>query len=180
MNLPFNYNDDEVISALQKSIRRGKEEDALFWATEMDLDKHADQLWERLRIIASEDVGIASLTAHVEVESLYRTWMSFGPGDARRLFLVHAVLLLVRAPKSRIVDHATIVNYSVPRQQLKIPDYAKDKHTRSGAAMGRGFVHFLEEGAHLENASGIDPYEERAKRYLIETEKIKKESGQKQ
>jgi replication-associated recombination protein RarA len=51
----------EVMSAMQKSIRRGLEEDALFWGTELYLSDLADQAWSRLLVISSEDVGLASL-----------------------------------------------------------------------------------------------------------------------
>jgi len=48
---------DEAVSALQKSIRRGLEEDALYWGKELYLtDKAvAGIAWSRLRVIASED-----------------------------------------------------------------------------------------------------------------------------
>lgn len=34
---PGGYNCGEVTSAMQKCLRRGLDEDALFWATELDL-----------------------------------------------------------------------------------------------------------------------------------------------
>jgi replication-associated recombination protein RarA len=44
---------------MQKCIRRGLERDALFWATELDRSNFGEYVWKRLRIIASEDIGIA-------------------------------------------------------------------------------------------------------------------------
>jgi len=38
----------------------------------------------------------------------------------------------------------------------EIPDYALDKHTEKGRAMGRDFKHFLEEGSRLENEIEVD------------------------
>ena len=56
---PGGYLMGEVASAMQKEIRRGHEREALFWATELDLAGYGDYVWKRLRIIASEDVGLA-------------------------------------------------------------------------------------------------------------------------
>ena len=64
----------EVLSALQKSIRRGLEEDALFWATELYLSGYEIQAWRRLCIIASEDIGLANPPAFTEVRNLYLEW----------------------------------------------------------------------------------------------------------
>jgi len=52
------YDFFEVASALQKEIRRGNEEAALYWALELG-SKFDDFLWSRLSIIASEDIGPA-------------------------------------------------------------------------------------------------------------------------
>jgi len=49
------YNGYQVMSALQKCIRRGLEQDALFWATEWWMScnqKGREHLWHRLREIA--------------------------------------------------------------------------------------------------------------------------------
>ena len=60
----------EVASALQKSIRRGLERESLYWASELDLAGFPDYLWRRLRIIASEDVGLAAPEVAVQVRAL--------------------------------------------------------------------------------------------------------------
>ena len=49
----------EVVSALQKCIRRGQVDDALYWAVDMYLTGYDEYCWKRLRIMASEDVGPA-------------------------------------------------------------------------------------------------------------------------
>ena len=51
----------EVTSALQKSIRRGDERGAVFWASELDLSGYGKYVWKRLKIIASEDIGPAAV-----------------------------------------------------------------------------------------------------------------------
>jgi replication-associated recombination protein RarA len=168
------FNRDEVKSALQKSIRRGLEEDALYWAVElshlptkgMDGFEH---VWRRLKTIASEDVGLASPAA-VQVRALYENWKEAEGGEAQ-LFLVHAVLLLARAKKSRLVDHATILAFKGGLAKRDMPDYAKDKHTAVGRAIGRGFKQFFEEGTKLANQADVeDPYEARAKKLLLKSE----------
>ena len=148
---------------MQKSIRRGDEDAALFWATELDVSGYGEYCWKRLRIIASEDVGVAS-DVTVKIRCLYDNWIDqrkkadikHGP---ERLFLVHAVIELARAKKSRMVDHALIVFYEGAREKREIPDYAKDMHTGEGRRMGRGVEHFWTERAQTENkAGGDDPY----------------------
>jgi hypothetical protein len=65
----------EVASALQKEIRRGNEREALFWASELDLAGYGNYVWKRLRIIASEDVGLASTETVIAVRVLYENWL---------------------------------------------------------------------------------------------------------
>jgi replication-associated recombination protein RarA len=151
----------EVASALQKAIRRGDERGALFWASELDLAGYANYVWKRLRIIASEDVALADTEAVIAVHCLWQNWR-----EAKRakheepLFLLHAVCLLARAPKSGVVVHAWMAFYEGNREamQMKIPDVALDMHTRRGRRMGRGRRHFLEEAGRLENETLPDPY----------------------
>ncbi|HZJ13854.1 MAG TPA: hypothetical protein VFD27_02335 [Chthoniobacteraceae bacterium] len=40
------YNCAEVASAMQKCIRRGLEDDALFWATELDRSNFGEYVWK--------------------------------------------------------------------------------------------------------------------------------------
>jgi replication-associated recombination protein RarA len=163
---PGGYLCGEVASALQKSIRRGLVDDALFWATELDLGGYGNYVWKRLRIIASEDVGLADSTVAATVRALYENWTEAvkkkEPAEPERLFLVHAVILLAGAPKSRMVDHALMVMYEGDRETREIPDYALDKHTAAGKRLGRGHDHFFNEGAVLGPPLGEfdDPYAE--------------------
>lgn len=162
---PGGYNVGEVASAMQKCIRRGLEDDALFWATELDLAGFGEYVFKRLRIIASEDVGLADNSAAPTISALYSNWREQKKkSDTRhapeRLFLVHAVLILARARKSRTVDHALIAMYEAPRPRREIPDFALDRHTAKGRRLKRGWRHFWEHGATLENKTPInDPYE---------------------
>ena len=62
---------DEVISALQKEIRRGHTENAAFLAYEMlttseDLEA---KLWQRLQVISVEDIGYGQADAPILIQS---------------------------------------------------------------------------------------------------------------
>jgi replication-associated recombination protein RarA len=56
---------DEVISALQKEIRRGNAENAVLLAYEMMITSPAmeDYLWQRLMVISVEDIGFGEPNA---------------------------------------------------------------------------------------------------------------------
>jgi replication-associated recombination protein RarA len=169
LTTPGGYLNSEATSAMQKCIRRGLEEEALFWATELDRAGYGGYVWKRLRIIASEDVGMADPQVCVQVRVLYENWLEQrkhkdDPSLAERLFLIHAVLICVRAKKSRMVDTALITMYEAERPKMEIPDFALDMHTLKGRRMGRGVDHFFDEGAKIENeAFGRDPYHDRAR-----------------
>src|SRR5450759_1319930 len=102
----------ELLSALQKDIRRCNEYPALHWAIELETF-NAKTLWNRLRVIASEDIGIANPTATLLIDVLEKQYYDAvaRKNDSRRLFLVHAVLYLARSQKSRIVDDLLITAY---------------------------------------------------------------------
>lgn len=168
----------DVSSALQKSIRRGNEGDALYFATELDLAGYGNYVWKRLRIIASEDVGLAEPMACVQVRALYENWLEQSKAEKRedvkrfpsRIFLVHAVMLLCRARKSRAVDHATITHYLGDRDELRraIPDYAYDHHTQTGKRMGRGWEFFFGPATELQPEGDVpDPYKRAARNAVV-------------
>ncbi|WP_199249341.1 hypothetical protein [[Phormidium] sp. ETS-05] len=167
------YSFFEVSSAFQKAIRRGLEEEALYWGTELDKSGYGEYAWKRMRIIVSEDIGIAEPILPAQLWALYQMWVSLRKKkdeqkSPERLFLIHGILLLVRAKKSRIIDHATITYYSSDLPRREIPDYALDKHTTRGRRLGRGFEHFFQEGSRLENRADLeDPYLERAQAVLM-------------
>ena len=86
------FNADEVVSAFQKSIRRGMLENALLLAYEMyvtsaELEEH---LWTRLTVISVEDVGSGSFLEPVIVDALYRMHQRFSARRRRSLPLRRA------------------------------------------------------------------------------------------
>ena len=166
------YLNSECTSAMQKCIRRGLEEEALFWATELDLEGYGAYVWKRLQIIASEDIGLADPTVCIQVRALYENWVEQRKNAAKdrrsitgRIFLVHAILICVRAKKSRMVDTALITMYESERPKREIPDFALDMHTAKGRGARRGVDHFFKVGAVIKNAERSllpDPYVTRA------------------
>ena len=148
---------DELRSALQKSIRRGLLENALLVGYEMfQTGPEAERmLWERLLIISVEDVGFGRPDAPVLVNALHQMHEQFAwPGGDRFLFSAHAIRVLATSPKDRTTDElANLIAHQVEAEAVTpdVPDVALDVHTRRGQLMGRGLVHFLAEGAQVEN-----------------------------
>ncbi|MCA9995813.1 MAG: hypothetical protein KDE56_08720 [Anaerolineales bacterium] len=146
---------DHVISALQKEIRRGHAENAVLLAYEMVITSPAleDYLWQRLMVIAVEDIGFGEPNAPVFINALVQMLGRFDRSvGERKLFAVHAVRYLCGCQKDRSSDE--MVNWlihGVGNGSLRptIPDYALDMHTGDGQAMGRGRQHFWQEGAQL-------------------------------
>jgi replication-associated recombination protein RarA len=182
------YAVDEVASAVQKCIRRGYEEQALYWSFEMMQSpnkSHHSQLWNRLKVIASEDIGPADPAMPILIDVLFRNWQA---KKSECIFTVNAVIALVRSPKSRITDNAFNMLKSewrlgvikpLPLEMLDetklepvaepayderdVPGFALDRHTRAGKAHGFGKANFYQSGALLNNKAPIrDPYEARA------------------
>lgn len=147
---------DELISTLQKSIRRGLTENAALvayelYATSAELEEH---VWRRLEVISVEDVGLANAQAAVLVDALYRMHQRVDRsyGD-RFLYLLHAVRVLGGSAKDRSTDEMAnwIKRMVESRERLpEVPDVAYDMHTRRGRELGRGILHFLREGAIVE------------------------------
>lgn len=160
----------EVASALQKEIRRGRKHEAraMYWATELE-EVNPCFLWNRLRLIASEDISIANSSMVLLIDTLHKWYLEFKKRkkNEHRLFLAHAILALCRSPKSRIACELIQVVYGEKKFEglkLRIPDYALDMHTAKGKAKKRGMKHFLEEGAKLVNESQKvkNPYKKKA------------------
>lgn len=146
---------DEVISALQKEIRRGNTENGALLAYEMVTTSPEMEayLWRRLLAISVEDIGWGDLQAPVIIYTLHRMNQSFDRNDGERLlFAIHAVRYLCACQKDRSSDEMTIwIKREVESGRLlpTIPDYALDMHTARGGKMGRDLHHFFEEGAKL-------------------------------
>jgi hypothetical protein len=166
---------DVATSALQKAIRRGQVEDAVYWTAEM-MERYPHHVWRRLRTIVSEDVGIAWPEGPAVIRALHEN--ARDEREEKRgsgtLAMVHAVILLAKAKKSRLANHALIAHTADP-QYRDPPDVALDRHTKAGRKLRRGTTHFFQEAALLADpetgelsAEGSipDPYLEGARRAL--------------
>lgn len=149
------FSADEVISALQKEVRRGNTENAAMLAYEMvttspELEAY---LWGRLQVISVEDVGYGNLNAPVLIETLFQMHARIPrPRHDRYLFAVHAVRVLSQSHKERGTDDLlNWVHHAIDEagKLPVIPDYAIDMHTRRGQEMGRDYAHFLTEASQV-------------------------------
>jgi replication-associated recombination protein RarA len=160
---------DEVISGLQKCLRRGLVENAMLIAYEMYMTSPQleQMLWDRLTVISVEDVGFGNMMAPVLVDTLYRNHTRYPrPIGDRFLFAAHAIRIIASSAKDRTTDD--MVNWAkleIERRDKAppIPDFAIDMHTKRGWEMGRGYEHFMTEASRVENVSNeVDPtYRER-------------------
>jgi replication-associated recombination protein RarA len=145
---------DQLVSVLQKEIRRGNVDNAVLAAYEM-LSTSADvaeHLWRRLKIIAVEDVGMGEPLAPLLLNCLHENSRTIPEGAT--MMAVHAVRLLAIAKKDRTsAEHADLVTAKVESGELvvTVPDYALCVHTRAGQELGRGLTQWWENGAQVRN-----------------------------
>lgn len=156
------YEPFEVVSAIQKMIRRGKEEEAMFWVLELE-DTNPSWLWKRLMVIATEDIGLANPSAVMLTKTLWDTYEKMKNMGKKRKPEGHilglAVLTLCRSPKNREADD--FASYTTWRKndqgwREEIPDVALDNHTRRGKQMGRDANFWYAEASRLKNRVVID------------------------
>jgi replication-associated recombination protein RarA len=154
------YDVYEVVSAFQKAVRRSDVDAALYWASELERSSYDGWLWRRMDTIIHEDVApdagiVAEYVALKEMHRKARGKPAVRENpDAGVLEMMHAVILLASARKSRIVQWAAFAHYGDHMPRREIPDEALDQHTQRGRSMKRGYEHFFEEAAKL-----IDPCE---------------------
>jgi replication-associated recombination protein RarA len=148
------YAGDEVISALQKSIRRGLEEQACMFAYELYISSPQleEKLWRRLLTISVEDIGMGNPMAAIMVNNLYRMSREFDYSDGDRpIYFIHAIRYMCQSEKDRSSDllkNICIKSFAMGKFP-EVPDYALDKHTQRGQAMGRDSFHFLNEASQV-------------------------------
>ena len=168
------YAGDEVISALQKSIRRCLEEQACMFAYEMYISSPQleEKLWRRLLTISVEDIGMGNPMAAIMVNNLYQMSKQFDYADGDKpMYFIHAIRYLCSSEKDRSSDllkNICIKSFAMGKFP-EIPDYALDKHTQRGQAMGRDSFHFLNEASKVYPQKEVDnDYKERYAKILEE------------
>ncbi|MBU1849268.1 MAG: hypothetical protein KKH40_00930, partial [Nanoarchaeota archaeon] len=139
------YSADQVISALQKEIRRGNFENACFFCMEL-LDSgniFINKFWERMSVIVVEDVS--DVHAINTVRNLKETYFDLENSKKwdKDMQAIKAVQILCEAKKDRIVSE--IYDYmKIKRKEglkIKIPKYAIDMHTKQGKKEKKDYLH---------------------------------------
>ncbi len=158
------YNIYQLLSALQKDIRRGNEVNALHWGAHGEKMNPA-AIRNRLRIIASEDIGIANPNMPVLIETLMKQHEDAfkRKHPSHRVFLSNAIINLCRSQKSRVTDDLLWVVYTDIEYngvRLPIPSYAKDQHVGNSK---NGMDVWCKEGCVIYNEANVpNLYKEKA------------------
>ena len=148
------FSGDEIISMLQKSIRRGMEHNALAAAYEMYITspQFEEKLWRRLLAISVEDIGFGDVHAPELIYTLFKISQEFPYNDGDQpMFFVHAIRYLCKQKKERSSDNVKnmLIKDFAHGRGAEVPDYAYDLHTKKGREMGRDEVHFLTEASRV-------------------------------
>lgn len=172
---------DELISCLQKSIRRSMTEEACQCAYELYIsgEEFLEKLWSRLQTISVEDVGFGNLDAAVQINALNQMRKNYGYRDMdQAMFFIHGIRILCSSLKDRSSDYLKniIIKNAAMGKLPEIMDVALDKHTKRGVAMGRDSFHFFYEGAMVQpEAEPDNDYKARYEQILKEYEPEKAE-----
>ena len=162
---PNGFSPYDLMSAMQKFIRRSMEREALYCFYELEAAGLYNVAQSRLTVCVYEDCGIAnpsllnSIGMHMEQMN---KWYQSKNG-AWRLVLGNIILQACRGNKTRIADHfvcsqaARRVNgYVLNLDQYG--DFVYDMHTRKGKMMGRGLDHFFAEAMKIEKSQETTDY----------------------
>ena len=107
-------------------------------------------MWRRLLTISVEDIGMGNPMAAVVVNALSQMRLNFDYADNdRTIYFIHAIRYMCSSEKDRSSDllkNICIKSFAMGKLP-EIPDYALDKHTQRGQAMGRDSFHFLNEAS---------------------------------
>jgi len=151
-------------SALQKYIRRGLVEKAMYHAYAMSTVDTGWSLWKRLNIIAVEDV--LDPVAILAVAELGKQASKYGYGewDGKRC-AVAAAKIMAESSKDRSADEfLEVMDYCSKHRDDEdckkrilelgeLDDYVFDVHTPQGRKMGRGDKYWYEESSKVTNPS---------------------------
>jgi replication-associated recombination protein RarA len=121
------------------------EYEALHWSVQLETYPNipgSSMLWNRLKVIASEDIGIAVPLAPLIIDILEKEYYDAKrrKNGSYRLFLANAVLYLAKAPKSRIVDDlVNVVYHEIENENkaLPFPRWVQDIHTQREEILAR-------------------------------------------
>lgn len=162
------YEFGEVASGLQKEIRHGDVEAAVYWGLLL-YEASPQYAWKRVLITASEDVGMADPAAVQLVNSLAAGWAfcrqySYAVSPHA---LTQSIVALCKAPKSTAIEDLQSYTMALQDGQIKlgqpsrpVPEYARDAHTAAGKAAGKGWDSWYYD-RHVTFAIPVNPYTEK-------------------
>jgi replication-associated recombination protein RarA len=139
---------DEVRSALHKHVRQGHLEQSVRAALELARTDaaHEEMMWERLTVIAAEDIGLGDPSAIAIVAALRVSAKSFEVGAYERVeFAAQAAGYLASAPKDPTIGEIMQVVMHEERAP-DIPEEAICVHTRRGQLAGKGMYDWFTTG----------------------------------
>ena len=129
-----------LLSALQKSVR-GSDPDAAIHYLARLIDGGADlrMIGRRLRVMASEDIGMAYPSAISIVTSCVQAADMIGFPEAQ-IPLAHATILLASAPKSNAANEALCAAmHDLKTKKIDdVPPHLMDSHYKGAGKLGRG------------------------------------------
>ena len=153
---------DLAISGLQKEIRRGNVENAVFLVQDLVLAGFIRYAYRRLAIIAAEDCSadpLATIMVHACYENDRMSSQDFKKAN-EGVCITQAVVYLCRCKKSRFCDDLWCYLMEMRKRGAKpeVKDYFKDGHTKAGREMGRGEEYWFRESSKIVNEEGENPY----------------------
>lgn len=161
---PKGYQPYELMSAMQKFIRRSMEQEAMFCFLEMEGAGFYHIIKNRLIVTIYEDVGMGnidlvnSIQPHIQQMDAFYTKKN----GAWRLVLSNIILQACRGKKTRIADNFVSAIAAKMCSGWLIDfdehDFVYDMHTRKGRQMGRGYEHFDAEASKIVEATEFPEY----------------------
>jgi len=155
----FSKNLSEYLRRFVVALKNRDEKQALYYAYVVDiLFDSKDQI---LTIIK----GLSGMRN----KDLIQKWVEEFKREYERLMLAGSIVLLCRDldyPHGEYND-ATRHHLSSPIKAANIPDRAYDMHTFAGKRKGRGFEHFFDEGATVENERFLNNWEQAGRNAYI-------------
>lgn len=176
------YDFYEVLSALQKGIRREDIEMAGYFGMELYKSGFIPILWKRLLTISAEDC-YGCITE--EIKALYDTFQLYNQrGKGSRIYVAKAIVLLCQCNKSRDSDHLCLLLYdkhSPTDEELNkfiaeldekdwrpIPEEALDVHTIRGKMRGKTKENFI-----VDEHKSLHPHQKGLLDYLVDKKEEK-------
>jgi replication-associated recombination protein RarA len=159
---------DEVISCLQKMIRRGLEKEAMVIAIGLMESSYGMSLAKRLIVIAAEDIGLADPATAAQICTLAMSYIALKKesksGYVDSMPLCMATLLACRAQKNREIDGVYVAVVQWMKEGRLTPakvieqhkTVAVDSHTARGKTLLREKA--VKEGRKYEDVSWEDFY----------------------